>query len=56
MTLPSSAHCPKALAPGKNCKISITCYPDADNYSPTATLAVSDNAPGSPQTVPLGLR
>ncbi len=45
--------CPKTLAAGKSCKISITCFPDKDNYHPTATLAISDNAPGSPQTVPL---
>jgi YVTN family beta-propeller protein len=45
--------CPKTLAAGKSCKISVTCVGDSDNYNPTATLAISDNAPGSPQTVPL---
>jgi len=45
--------CPKTLKAGKSCEISITCFADKDNYHPTATLAISDNAPGSPQTVPL---
>jgi YVTN family beta-propeller protein len=45
--------CPKTLEAGKSCKISITCFPDSLNYHPTATLAITDNAPGSPQTVPL---
>ncbi len=45
--------CPMTLEVGKTCKIVIICSPDKDNYSPTATLAINDNAPGSPQTVPL---
>src|SRR5579863_8731997 len=45
--------CPQTLAPGKACKIAITAIADGDNYNPTATLAISDNAPGSPQLVPL---
>lgn len=45
--------CPTSLAAGKSCKILLTCLSDSDNYSPTATLAITDNAPGSPQTVPL---
>jgi YVTN family beta-propeller protein len=45
--------CPSSLAAGKSCKILLTCLSDSDNYSPTATLAITDNAPGSPQTVPL---
>jgi len=45
--------CPMTLEVGKTCKIVIICNPDKDNYSPTATLAINDNAPGSPQPVPL---
>jgi YVTN family beta-propeller protein len=45
--------CPKTLAAGQACKIMIICRPTGDNYSPTATLAINDNAPGSPQMVPL---
>ncbi len=45
--------CPKNLAAGRACKILVLCIPNLQSYSPTATLAVSDNAPGSPQTVPL---
>ena len=45
--------CPKTLSAGRSCQIAVTCLATKDNYSPTATLAVTDNAPGSPQSVPL---
>jgi len=45
--------CPTTLEAGKTCKVVIICLPDKDNDSPTATLTINDNAPGSPQTVPL---
>jgi YVTN family beta-propeller protein/adhesin HecA-like repeat protein len=49
----ASSACPASLGPGQSCKITVTCFPAAGNLHPTATLAVTDNAPGSPQTVPL---
>jgi hypothetical protein len=45
--------CPSTLAAGKSCQIIVTFTADNDNYSPTATLSVTDNAPGNPQTVQL---
>jgi hypothetical protein len=45
--------CPPNLAAGKSCQIIVTFVADGDNYSPTATLGVTDNAFGSPQSVPL---
>jgi YVTN family beta-propeller protein len=48
-----STSCPKSLAAGKSCKILVVCFPHGENYSPTATLSISDDAPGSPQLVPL---
>ncbi|MGO9125672.1 MAG: choice-of-anchor D domain-containing protein [Terriglobales bacterium] len=45
--------CPQTLAAGKSCKILVICFADPDHYQPAATLAISDNAPGSPQLVPL---
>jgi len=45
--------CPKSLAAGKSCTISVS-FVAGPCYTPqTATLRVSDNAPGSPQTVAL---
>jgi hypothetical protein len=44
--------CPSSLAPGKSCEIFVVLY--ADNLgSLSATLHVTDNAAGSPQTVAL---
>jgi hypothetical protein len=43
--------CPSTLAAGKSCTIIVTFTADNDNYSPTGTLSVPDNAPRSPQTV-----
>ena len=45
--------CPKTLAAGKSCEIAVTCLANSANYSPTASLSITDNAPGSPQLVPL---
>jgi hypothetical protein len=45
--------CPKSLAAGKSCTISVI-FVAGPYYTPqTATLKVMDNAPGSPQTVAL---
>jgi hypothetical protein len=45
--------CPPNLAAGKNCQIIVNFLADGDNYSPTGTLGVVDNALGSPQSVSL---
>jgi hypothetical protein len=45
--------CRSTLAAGKSCQIIVTFLADSDDYSPTATLSVTDNALGSPQSVPL---
>ena len=46
--------CPKTLTPGKSCVIALTLVPTG-KYQPSqaATLAITDSAPGSPQSVPL---
>ena len=45
--------CPKSLAVGKNCTITIS-FVAGPFYTPqTASLSIMDNAPGSPQTVGL---
>ena len=44
--------CPSSLAPGAGCTISVTFAPTSRGAK-TATLAVTDNAPGSPQAVTL---
>lgn len=45
--------CPKTLAAGKSCNIYVT-FLAGPAYTPqTATLKVTDSAPGSPQLVPL---
>jgi hypothetical protein len=45
--------CPKSLAGGSRCTISVT-FIAGPYYSPqTATLSIMDNAPGNPQTVTL---
>jgi hypothetical protein len=44
--------CGSSLGPGATCSISITFKPTASGTR-TATLSVSDNAAGSPQTVTL---
>ena len=44
--------CGATLAAGANCSISVTFRPTATG-SRTANLSVSDNAPGSPHTIPL---
>ncbi|MFI5112212.1 MAG: choice-of-anchor D domain-containing protein [Terriglobales bacterium] len=45
--------CPKSLAAGKSCTITVG-FAAGPYYTPqTATLSVVDNAPGSPQTVAL---
>jgi hypothetical protein len=45
--------CPASLAVGKSCLITLTFVASSKNYSPNSSLTVSDNAFGSPQTVPL---
>jgi hypothetical protein len=45
--------CPATLAAGKSCKIEVGFLADCDHLSPTAFLKVNDNAPGSPQSIPL---
>jgi trimeric autotransporter adhesin len=45
--------CPSVLAAGKSCQLIVTLLPTGSNYSPTATLVVTDSAFGSPQYVPL---
>jgi hypothetical protein len=47
-----SNHCPATLAPGGKCTISLTYTPSALGAE-TASLAVTDNASGSPQDVSL---
>ncbi len=47
-----SSTCPAALAPNANCSFSVTFSPSAVGPE-TALLSISDNAPGSPQTIPL---
>jgi YVTN family beta-propeller protein len=49
----AQSYCPTTLQAGKSCKITIVCFANASHAHPTATLAISDNAPGSPQLVPL---
>jgi hypothetical protein len=48
--------CPKSLAAGKNCTITIA-FVAGPYYTPqTATLEIMDNAPGSPQPVTLSAK
>lgn len=46
--------CPNTLAVGKSCSIWVFFYADGDSFKPqSAKLAITDNAPGSPQLIPL---
>jgi uncharacterized repeat protein (TIGR03803 family) len=45
-------NCPSSLSPNKTCQISVTFTPTA-NGTRNAAISVTDNAPGSPQSVPL---
>jgi hypothetical protein len=45
-------NCPASLAAGASCQISVTFTPTALGAR-SASLAVTDNAPGSPQSIPL---
>jgi Abnormal spindle-like microcephaly-assoc'd, ASPM-SPD-2-Hydin/FG-GAP-like repeat len=45
-------NCPSSLAPDNSCTINVTFTPTAGGNA-TASLSVTDNAPGSPQTVPI---
>jgi hypothetical protein len=45
-------NCPSSLAPNVSCKISVTFTPTATGNR-SAAVSVTDNAPGSPQSVPL---
>jgi hypothetical protein len=45
--------CPSTIAVGKSCLITLTFLASGNNYSPTSSLIVSDNAFGSSQSVPL---
>ena len=47
-----TSNCPASLAVGANCQVSITFTPTALGAR-NASLAVTDNAPGPPQSVPL---
>ena len=47
-----TSNCPGTLMPNANCYISVTFTPTAEGTR-TGTLTITDNAPGSPQTVPL---
>jgi len=47
-----TSNCPASLAPGKKCAISVTFTP-SQLGSRSASLTLTDNAAGSPQTVPL---
>jgi len=55
---PYISEIPGTLAAGKSCTIAVGFLADVKIYSPTAstaTLAITDSAAGSPQTVPLSL-
>jgi len=45
-------NCPSSLSPNNSCNISVTFSPKALGAA-TASISVADNAPGSPQAVPL---
>ena len=45
--------CPRSLAAGKSCVITVTFYAGPFYTPQTAILTINDNAPGSPQTVAL---
>ena len=45
-------NCPSSIAPGANCTISIKFHPTTKGVF-HGTVSVTDNAPGSPQKVPL---
>jgi FG-GAP-like repeat/Bacterial Ig-like domain (group 3)/Abnormal spindle-like microcephaly-assoc'd, ASPM-SPD-2-Hydin/FG-GAP repeat len=45
--------CPRSLAPGKSCTMTVTFVSRPFYMQQTATLTIDDNAPGSPQTVAL---
>jgi hypothetical protein len=47
-----TSYCGKSLPAGQTCKIKVYFNPD-DSGLRTATLYVTDNAPGSPQQIPL---
>lgn len=46
-------HCGSTLAAGKSCTVSIIFSADNDDLSPYASLVITDNATGSPQSVPI---
>jgi len=48
-----SSSCPSNLAAGKSCSITVRIQTSASVLNPSATLAITDNAFGSPQLVPL---
>ena len=47
-----TSNCPSSLPPNNSCQISVTFTPAATGNR-TATLSITDNAPGSPQSIPL---
>jgi Abnormal spindle-like microcephaly-assoc'd, ASPM-SPD-2-Hydin len=47
-----SNNCPPTVASGASCLITVTFTPTAQGLR-TASVSIADNAPGSPQTVPL---
>jgi hypothetical protein len=50
---PASNNCGSSVPPGASCRIEVTFKP-AQIGPRTASVSITDNAPGSPQTVPLG--
>ena len=46
--------CPKSLAAGNSCNITVTFTASGASYNPqTADLNINDNSPGAPQTIPI---
>jgi hypothetical protein len=50
---PETNNCPSSLAPNSTCAISVTFKPSGTG-SESASVSITDDAPGSPQSLPLG--
>jgi hypothetical protein len=46
-------NCPPSLSPAASCQVKVTFSPKQGGATRTASVQFTDNAPGSPQTVPL---
>jgi hypothetical protein len=46
-------HCGSSIAAGKSCTIVVTFSADNDDINPYASLVITDNVTGSPQSVPI---